>query len=65
MLNLPIKPAKGRAKRHNRYPVTGYFEADELPKLKELAGHHNCTTSELLRGLVNRAHEELLGKKAG
>lgn len=59
MLNLPIKPARGRAKRHDRTPVTGYFKDDELARLEELLKHHNYTASEMLRTLVNRAHEEL------
>jgi hypothetical protein len=59
MLNLPIKPARTRKKRHNRVPLTGYFTEDGAARADELARKHNYSISELLEWLVDNAHRQM------
>lgn len=60
MLSPRAKPVAARARRHNRFPVTGYFLPEELPKLEVLARHLKFESiSDLLRNLVNTKHSEL------
>jgi hypothetical protein len=59
MLNLPVKPKKKRAKRHNRISKTGYFTDEGVEQLDYLSRHMNASESEVLTFLVDRAYREL------
>jgi hypothetical protein len=58
------KPAHERARRHNRYAKTAYLKPEELPKLDELMAAYRCESgSDLLRKLLNEAHDAMKGKQ--
>lgn len=59
MLNLPVRPQKKPAKRHNRFAKTAYFTDDGRMRLEHLARHMNRSISDTIATLVDKAYEAL------